>query len=344
MSNENELTIADVAREAGVSVSTVSRILNGKQDVAEGTRIHVLRVIEELGYTPHAQAQRLRAGKTRALALVYQLPTHGKSLANQLELDFIMGAADTASRNNYFFSFITNDISRQELLSLYRSSQVDGLVLMQICLHDWRIELLREHNLPFTMIGRCEDNQGLSFIDIDFESTIEAAFDHLIHHGHRQIGLLTFDPALAGDEYGPSVRCETGYQRVLRKHGIKRIYREASFLVNDVYRATLDLLDAAPDISAIVTLHDMSTVGVIRAAAERGRHVPDDLSVLALIPERLSDVTTPPLTGIDFPSFMMGQRATDMLLRLLNDPDSQPEQILVPPRLFVRDSVRTFRA
>lgn len=342
MSSENELTIADVARAAGVSVSTVSRILNGKQDVAESTRQRVQQVIEDLGYTPHAQAQRLRAGKTRTLALVYPLPTGGKSLANQLELDFIMGAAETASRNGYFFSFITSDVSRQELLNLYRSSQVDGLVLMQIYLHDWRVELLRQHNLPFTMIGHCADNRGLSYIDVDFESMVEAAFDHLINHGHRRIGMLTFDHTLVEEGYGPAVHCEAGYERVLRRHEIERICREVTFAVSDVYTATLDVLDSTPDVSAIVALHDVSTVGVLRAAAERGRRIPDDLSVLALIPERLSDLTTPPLTGIDFPSFMMGQQASEMLLRLLNQPDSQPEQVLVPPRLFVRGSVRQF--
>ena len=338
MANSDELTIADVAKAAGVSVSTVSRILNGKQDVAASTRQRVQQVIDELGYIPHAQAQRLRAGKTHTLALVYPFHSNGKRLVNELDLDFVIGAADTAGQNDYFFHFITTTPTSQDLLNLYRSGQVDGVVLMEIYQRDWRVRLLQERGLPFTMIGRSADNTGLSYIDFDFENSIVLSFDAMVELGHCQIGLITYEAALIEQGYGPAVHTLLGYEYALQKHSIERIYREAAIDVQAVYDAACDLLDNVPDMTAIVTTHDVSTVGLLRAAAERGRTVPDDLSIIALIPERLSDLTTPPLTGIDFPSYMMGQNAIQMLINLLNDPNGEPQQILIPPRLYERMS------
>src|SRR5258708_28151898 len=176
MPESTESPIADVAKAAGVSVSTVSRILNGKQDVAKATRERVLQTIEQLGYAPHALAQQLRARKTRNIALLFPLKYPGNVPYNSLDTDFMVAAAATAGERNYIFSLLTTSVSKQSLLNLYRSSQVDGLVLMQIYAQDWRVDLLREHGYPFVMIGHCEDNTGISFIDLDFEAAVVTAF------------------------------------------------------------------------------------------------------------------------------------------------------------------------
>src|SRR5262249_54590296 len=138
LTGPNEFTIADVARAAGVSISTVSRILNGRQDVAASTRERVQRVIEEMGYTPHAQAQGLRAGKTRNIALLFPMKYPGEPLYNSLELDFVLGAAAAAGERGYFFNLLPMPVTPESLLALFRGGQVDGAVLMQIHAQDWR--------------------------------------------------------------------------------------------------------------------------------------------------------------------------------------------------------------
>src|SRR5688500_3788199 len=160
----SELTISDVAKAAGVSVSTVSRILNGKLDVAEATRVRVQKIIEELGYMPHAQAQRLRAGRTRNIAFIFPLREYGNLPYNPLQTAFIVGAAEAAGEKEYYFSLHTRPLTKRSLLSLYQSAQVDGLVLMQIHTNDWRVDLLRQRGYPFVMIGHTNDNTGLSYI------------------------------------------------------------------------------------------------------------------------------------------------------------------------------------
>src|SRR5664279_3462510 len=207
----NELTIADVAKAAGVSVSTVSRILNSKQDVAATTRAHVQQVIQELGYSPQVHAQRLRAGKTRNIALVFPLKYPGNTPFNPLDMDFIVGAA-AAGNQEFFFSLLTSAVTKQSLLNLYRGAQVDGLVLMQIHVQDWRVDLLRQHGFPFTMIGHCDDNTGLTYIDLDFQAAVNVAFDHLARLGHQRIGFLGHPADLRASGYGPAVRSWRGYE------------------------------------------------------------------------------------------------------------------------------------
>jgi LacI family transcriptional regulator, galactose operon repressor len=161
------ITIADVAKMAGVSVSTVSRILNNKPDVSPATRDRVLGIIQELGYRPHVQAQSLAGGRSRTIALSFPARHAGFT---QLELDFFIGAAQAAAERDYFFNLMTSPMTHDDLLNVYRNAYTDGVILMQICIQDWRVEMLRDYGYPFLMIGRCADNSGLSYIDLDFEA------------------------------------------------------------------------------------------------------------------------------------------------------------------------------
>jgi DNA-binding LacI/PurR family transcriptional regulator len=338
MSEQNDFTIADVAKAAGVSVSTVSRILNGKQDVAPATRARVQQVIEELGYTPHAQAQRLRAGRTRSIAVVFPINYPGNLPYNPLALDFIIGGAAAAGERGYFFNLITTPATRRSLLNLYRSAQVDGVVLMQIHTHDWRVDLLRQHGYPFVMIGHCADNTGLSFIDLDFEASLMTAFDYLVQMGHRRIGFLSLPAIVREEGYGPAVRAWAGYEAALQKHALDALYAQVGFAEQDIFEGTLHLIDTYPDMTAIVTAHGCLPFSIVRALDQRGRAVPGDCSVIGMVEDRIAELSSPPLTSIDFPSYDMGYRAVDMLIRTLEGELVKPEQILIPPRLAIRNS------
>ncbi len=343
VTDANDLTIADVARAAGVSISTVSRILNGKQDVAQSTRERVESIIEELGYSPHAQAQSLRAGKTRNIAMLFPLKYTGNGPFNPLDTDFIVGAAAAAGEQDFFFNLFTNTVTRHSLLNMYRSSQVDGLVLMQIYAQDWRVDLLRQHSYPFVMIGHCDDNAGLSFIDLDFSAAIMTAFAHLVDLGHRSIGFLgqPQDLRLAG--YGPAARSWHGYQQALQTYPFTSVCREISFVGQDVYNATLELLDEAQDTTAIVTTHAYAALNIIQALNQRELRIPQDCSIITITAERIAELSTPKLTNIDFPAYEMGYRAVDMLTRTLAGNMPDPEQILIPPRLVIQNSTSAVR-
>jgi DNA-binding LacI/PurR family transcriptional regulator len=330
-----EITIADVARAAGVSVSTVSRILNDKPDVAEKTRQRVQEVIKQLGYMPHAQAQRLAAGRSRTIGLLYPLKS---IMVTHVELDFVVGAAAAAGEESYFFNLMTGPVTKMNLLNLYRSAQVDGVILMQIHLQDWRIDFLRDHNFPFVMIGRCADNSGLSFIDLDFEGAALAAFDYLVGLGHHHIAFINRSPTLRQQGFGPPVRSFAGYQKALEKHGLPFLYREVNPTVADICEATLQLLDEQPNLTAIYCVYSSLSVGIIRALRQRGRTVPDDFSVMAITNDQVAQLMTPPLTTIDFPTNTVGYQAAKMLIAKLQHEPVEPQQILLPPQLIIRQS------
>lgn len=328
-------TIDDVARAAGVSVSTVSRILNNKPDVAESTRLRVLRVIEELGYTPDARAQGLAAGRSRAISLLYPIENIGLT---QLELDFFIGAASAAGEADFFFNLITQPVTKSRLLSLYRGAQIDGLVLMQIALHDWRVQLLREHNYPFVMIGRCDDNTGLHYIDLDFEGAVVTAFDYLVGQGHRHIGLITYAPSWREQGFGPAVRVLRGHERACQMHGLVSPYREVSVATLEAYKATLDLMETHPDLTAFFAVDGVTAIGVTKALRRKGRSVPEDASVVAITTEKVAQLMSPPLTSINFPTLHMGHWAVQALISLLRGEAVEPDQVVLPAELIVRES------
>jgi DNA-binding LacI/PurR family transcriptional regulator len=333
------VTIDDVARLAGVSVSTVSRILNDKPDVAERTRQHVLQVIEQTGYTPHVGAQRLAGGRSSVITLLFPMD-HAEF--SQFELDFFIGAASAASKHNYFFNLMTEPMDPNSLLNLYRSGQVDGVILMQIRLDDWRPALLREHGYPFVMIGRCAVNDGYSFIDMDFERAIRMAFENLVGLGHQQIGFLGRPSWMREAQLGPACRFWNGYQQALEQFGLQPCYREVTHLtVQDGEIATLELLDECPETTAFVTVHGATANGIIRALRERGRKVPRDCSVVALATNKIAQLVTPPLTHINFPSDAIGYQAAQMLVKLLNSRSRHAQELLLEPTLTVRDSTST---
>src|SRR5690606_20575670 len=160
------VTIADVAKAAGVSVPTVSRILNNKEYVADETRQRVHEAIRTLGYTPHTQARRLRGGATMTLALHHPIE-YPRDLSSVIETSYFTGTAEAASEKEYFINFLVSRLTPEALLNMYRSNQIDGIILLQVRMDDWRVNLLRDNNYPFVMIGRCSELQGLTFIDLD---------------------------------------------------------------------------------------------------------------------------------------------------------------------------------
>ena len=224
--NQNRgVTIADVAKAAGVSVPTVSRILNNKEYVADETRQRVHEVIRELGYAPHTQARRLRGGASMTLALHHPIESPHE-LTTVIETPYITGAAAAASEKEYFLNSLVSQLTPQSLLNMYRSNQIDGIILLQVCMDDWRVNLLRPLTYPFVMIGRCADLEGLSFIDLDFEDAMQRAFDYLVGLGHRNIGFLTYPQTWRKTGIGPAVRTLDGYKYAIGEYGLPSCYSE----------------------------------------------------------------------------------------------------------------------
>lgn len=329
-------TQLDVARLAGVSRTTVSYVLNDSTDVSipEETRQRILDAVETLGYTPHAQAQRLRSGKAHTITMLFPWDEASK----QIELEFLTGAARAATEENYFFNLITAPMSEENLLSLYRGTQTDGVVLMQIHLQDWRVDLLRDNDYPFVVIGRCEDNTGLSYVDIEYDQAIWGAFKHLFDLGHRNIGFLTFPEAWRLEGNTAPAQCIRGYEQAQRTFAVNTAVREVTMSVDDVYQATYELFDELPQMTAIVSAYSATQAGTYRALFDRGLRIPDDFSVVGIAGEANAGLMMPALTAFDSQNFERGYRAAKILFKMLQSASPVVEQIVLPMELTVRET------
>jgi DNA-binding LacI/PurR family transcriptional regulator len=332
--------IRDVARLANVSVATVSRILNNKPDVSEETRQKVLDVIGELGYARSMQWKQITSGRSNIITLHYP---YKLAISNQVSLHFITGVTRACEEHGYSLHLVTQSLDENRLLDFYRTNQSDGLILMEIQTDDWRVELLRQQKLPFVMIGRREKNDGVSFVDFDFESAMNVAVHHLVDLGHRNIAFVSVITDMMENHYGPSVRALNGYEMACAHYRIPKLYCETENGFANVKLATLNIMRKHPEVTAIVTIFDTAMAGISSAINSLGLKVPDDVSFVGLGDEQGTELTSPSLTVLDFPASFMGYEAAKILLNELEKGTKMIKQILVEPKLVIRSSTGLVR-
>ena len=330
-------TIVDIAKAAGVSVSTVSRILNNKPDVAEDTRQRVLQVIEEQRFAPQMSWQQLRSGKSRFITL------HFPQDFNPPAQTIITSAARRCEEAGYSLNLIVGALDENDLLGIYRSGQADATILVEILTRDWRVDLLRGHDLRFVMIGRCTDLDGLNYVDFDSGAGMADGVTHLAALGHRHIGLITLGHVTPQKEYGYTTWAHEGYTAACRQYNLPTYWCTTDLNTESVTATVLDLLRTNPQITALITPQNQAIPGIFKAVGSLGLRIPDDISIVGLLEEAFAEVTTPPLTALTFPSREMGEIAVDMLIAHLNDEDLPPQQVLIRPRLHVRGSTGPVR-
>jgi DNA-binding LacI/PurR family transcriptional regulator len=328
-------TIADIAKRAGVSISTVSYALSGKRPISAATRERVNAAIEELGFRPNQAGRALASKRSNTIAMLY--PSHAQVLS-EMPLEFIVSAAAEAARRGYSLLLSTTPVEDEEMLRLIDQGFVDGLILMEVKLDDPRVPLLRQHGYPFALIGHCRDNDGISYVDIDFEHAVEVAVDHLTGLGHRQIALISRGAELHEAGYGPSVRSEAGFLRVARERGIEPIVGFSDHGPLGGFETARTLLTDHPRLGAIVTLNTEAIGGIMRAIQEAELRIPDDFSVVAITSPRIAMLIAPPLTTVDFPAEEMGRLGAELLIRRLEGGDAEPIQCLLRGTLTVRGS------
>ena len=336
--NIKKTTIVDIARACGVSVATVSRILNNKPDVADETRQRVLLFMEEQGFSPQIAWQQLRSGKSRFIAL------HFPQDFNPPSHRIITSAAMGCENAGYSLNLIANSLTPNELLAVFRRGQADGIILMEILTHDWRVNLLREQGIPFVMIGRCADNTGLSYVDVDIARGVQDAIQHLYALGHRQIGFVTLAPMRQEKEYGFTTWAVKGYQAACEQFGLPELRCTVDLNMKDPSTVVVDLLDRHPEITAIVTPQEIGIAGVLKAIQLKKLRIFEDVSVVGLLDGSMSELLSPPLSTISFPSSEMGFEAVKILISDMTSSPSIPQQILIRPGLVVRGSIGPARA
>jgi DNA-binding LacI/PurR family transcriptional regulator len=327
----------DVAKRANVALSTVSYALNATRPVSEETRQRIFKAMEELGYRPHAMARGLASKRSRIIALLFPNPERGLGIT---ELEFVTNAADAARENGYNLVLWPSEMHDPEELRLFaQQGLVDGVIVMEVRMNDERINLLREIDFPFSMIGRCANTDGLGYADIDFEHTMQEAVNYLVGLGHTQIAFLNQSQSAFDNGYGPVVRTKTEFTQASQAAGVMGISRFCRPAPHAGYEVTNELLRECPGLTALITMNERAVPGIMQAITERDWHIPEDFSLVVIASSaRMAEMMTPALTTSDIPVAVLSRLGVELLIQQLEAEEREPLHELVPCHLVIRGS------
>jgi LacI family transcriptional regulator len=327
------ITMHDVSQEAGVSLMTVSRVINGKDDVSEDTRIKVMQVIEKLNFRPSSIARGLVTQRTGTLGVVVP------DISNPFFASLVRSAEEEAYAKNYsVFLGNTNEEQDREIavLQLLEDNQVDGLILCSSRLDDEIISVSLGHFPSVVLVFRDNIGPNVGVVTLDDVRGGQLAVEHLINSGHRNIGLIS-GPARSLSTKG---RLE-GYKKALLAAGIplnQEWIRNCHPTIEAGQERTIELLKSKPEITALFCHNDLIAVGALQACFQLGLSVPHDVAIIGYDDINLAALVTPTLTTIHSPIVEIGARALQMLLEQMSDTSLKPAQIQFQPEIIIRES------
>lgn len=327
-------TIKDVAKLAGVSISTVSRVMNAPDTVVESKKAKVLEAIEELKYQPNALARGLIYKKTHTLGVV--IP----DIRNPYYAELIRGMEDASKKKGYSLIICNTDRDRNRLfsyLNTFYEKQVDGLLYTSDPIFPDYYKQLKSLRLPVVLVSTHSMEYDLPSVKINDEQAAYDAVKLLIDSGHRKIAMISFDLT---DSIAGLPRYQ-GFVRALREHGIDESKDNVVFVngtVFDPLTAADKLIESCPDVTAVFTASDEWAIGLLSQLHGKGIRVPDDLSVVGFDNIRMSTMSIPKLTTVAQPMYRIGYRAVEKLHARINGLEDPVLREYMPHEVIIRNS------
>ena len=336
-----QVTSEDVARHAGVSRTTVSLVMNGVHNIkiSPETRQRVFDSVAELGYVPNAMAQALVSRRTQAIGLVFLRQPH--HIATDLFLPQVLdGILEVARANNLRLLIDIIEPEHQELAyhELVRSKRIDGIVLSCPRVDDVALANLEKEGYPIVLMGQLPESEFYS-VDVDNRLAAGQAVEYLISLGHRQIFCITNAPI----SYCASADRLMGYREALEKAGIPynaELVRFGDFELESGYAEMDALLSSGVSFTAGFIASDAVLIGAKAALRDKGRRIPEDISLVGFDDIAWSKFADPPLTTIRLPAQAIGFQACTMLLKILNGQSIENKNLVLPTELIIRNSCR----
>jgi DNA-binding LacI/PurR family transcriptional regulator len=333
------VTIYEVAADAGVAISTVSKVLSKKNNISKATRLKVMEAIDRLGYTPSLAARGLTQGKTGIIGLLIP-ETAARIFADPHLMGNIQGVEEVLNERDYNLLFATAKKTMDPGSSyerLLRGRYFDGAIVNEteeIYLHDLDIQF-SAYGRPWVMMGNPVGSDTCYAVYADDFLGGQLAARHLLSLGHRRIAIVNASPR-------PSSLLERirGYQSVLSEYGLETddpLMAYGDFTFESGYQIAPGLLNRRDRPTAIFSLNDRMALGILRWAQENNLQIPRDLSVIGFDDIPASANSTPPLTTICQPSIEMGKMAANLLFRLIEG-EKPPMRCIVPTELVIRSS------
>lgn len=330
------ITIYDVAREANVSMATVSRVVNGNPNVKPITRKKVLEVIERLGYRPNAVARGLASKKTTTVGVI--IP----DISSIFYAELARGIEDIATMYKYNIILSNSDQNKEKelhLLNTMLGKQVDGIVFMGGNITEEHVAEFERSPAPIVLAGSIEESLTIPSVNIDYEQAVFDSIKEFIDKGHKNIAFVV------GPLHEPknAEKKLKGYQRALQEAGIaynEELVVEGDYTYDSGIEAFEKLLEVKEVPTAILVGSDEMALGVVHGAEDKGYRIPEDFEVITSDNTRLSLMVRPQLTTIVQPLYDIGAVAMRLLTKLMNKEEVTDNIVTLPHRVEHRKSTK----
>lgn len=328
------VTMADVARRAGVSLMTVSRVVNNKGDISEETSLRIREIIKQLGYRPSGIARSLATKHSGTLGLV--VPDNSNPFFSAVA----RGAEHLAYQEGYnIFLCNTEEETDREyaVLCSLEEKGVDGVILCSSRLEENKLREVIAYLPAVVLMNRRLDEEGIACVLNDERCSSKMAIEHLVDRGHRAIGMLAGPPNSYSGRHRARAYCEAMQELGLEPGN--GWLMNCPPMVEGGMRATQEMLAAHPELTALICFNDLVAVGALKACAEAGLSVPGDIAVVGHDDIPLAELVTPALTTCRMSQYEMGQQAVKLLLECIGGRQEEGcKEILMAPQLVIRAS------
>lgn len=330
------ITIYDVAREANVSMATVSRVVNGNQNVKPATRQKVLAVIERLDYRPNAVARGLASKKTKTVGVI--IP----DISNVFYAELVRGIEDIATM--YRYNIILTNSDQQEdkevqLLSTLFSKQVDGVVMMSDQVTKDMFKEMERSQVPIVLAGTIEATNSFPSVNIEYHEAAVDAANRLLQNGHKRVAFVSGSLSSAINQLFKL----SGYKEALEKANIE-IDSDLIVGIDNTYDDGLlawkKLRELENPPTAFFAGNDEIAIGLIHGAQDNGFRVPEDIEVISFENSKLARMVRPQLTSVVLPLYDIGAVSMRLLTKFMNKEKIDEQTVILPYRIEERDSVK----
>ena len=327
-------SIKDIARAAGCSISTVSRVINNRDGVDPLTREKIREQIERLEYTPNLTAQALRVKRGRLVGVAIPSSTAGTAFG--VVVQYALEAAGARGFNVVLVNSHEDPDLEETLIKSLLRREINGVMLTRVSDESKIVTKIVERNIPIVVIDRAFEHESVSNVVLNNYRAGCLAAEHLLGQGHREVACITGPLKI-----GLARERLKGFQTTLAQAGVNlppgRTY-EGNFLYESGIQGVRALRERGAGFTALWAANDLMGVGALRALAEAGLRVPEEVSVLGMDDIEIAEMATPPLTTIHYPIKELVDRAMDLLISQITSRVVRPQTIVLEPGLTVRKS------
>jgi DNA-binding LacI/PurR family transcriptional regulator len=333
-----------VAKKAGVAPSTVSRVINDSSRISEETKFKVRKIMDEIGYHPNINARNLVKQRSHNLGLVIPYSTE-EAFADPFYSEILRGIGVLAHSKGFNLLLLTSNGEEEEkktVLNAVRGKQIDGVLLLRAKKEDELIDELTKINFPFVIVGRPEEKDKYYWVNNDNITASEKVVDYLIKNGHRKIAMIIGD-----DNYIMNNDRLEGYKRAFEKNGLKinndLILRSDNTDHQNIYMLSQQMIKEHPEITAFYGMSDTMAYTIMQAMNDMNVKIPEDISIVGFNNNPMSKIVSPPLTTVDINIYLLGNKATELLIGVINGQVDKYQHTIVPTNIIERDSCKKIK-